>query len=43
MRTFSEENAKEIIFEFVLWVSQTHPSVLKTLMEAYKKSKEMKK
>ena len=41
MRIFSEENAKEIMFEFVLWVSQTHPSILKTLMDEYKKSKEM--
>ena len=43
MRVFSEENAKEIMWEFCLWLQETHPSVLKTLMEAYKKSKEMKK
>jgi|TARA_R100000482_G_scaffold22541_2_gene6600 hypothetical protein len=40
MRVFSEENAKEIMWEFLLWVQETHPSILKTLMVAYKKSKE---
>ena len=43
MRVFSEENAKEIMWEFSLWLQKTHPSVLKKLMDAYKKSKEMEK
>lgn len=40
MRVFSEENAKEVMWEFWLWVQETHPSILNTLMVAYKKSKE---
>ena len=40
MRVFSEENAKDIMWEFCLWVYQTHPTALETLMEAYKKSRE---
>lgn len=43
MRVFSEENAKEIMWEFCLWVQKTHPSILKNLMEAYRKSKEEEK
>jgi|TARA_R100000482_G_C5113893_1_gene142031 hypothetical protein len=42
MRVFSEENAKDIMWEFCLWLQETHPSTLHTLMKAYKKSKEMK-
>lgn len=43
MRVFTEEMALEGIADFLTWVEETHPSVLKQLVDAWKKSKEMKK
>ena len=42
MRVFTEEMALENIADFLTWVEETHPSVLKQLVNAWKKSKEMK-
>lgn len=42
MRVFTEEMGLERIADFLTWVEETHPSVLKQLVNAWKKSKEMK-
>lgn len=42
MRVFDDEMALELTAGFLTWVRETHPSVLKQLLDAWKKSKEMK-
>ncbi len=39
----AEKDVEEFAVDFMLWARKTHPTVLIGLMEAYKKSKEMKK
>ncbi len=41
MRVFTEEMAIEGVAEFLTWVNETHPSILKQLFDAWKRSKEM--
>ncbi len=43
MRVFDDETALELTGGFLTWVMETHPAVLKQLVDAWKKSKEMKK
>tara|TARA_X000001388_G_C2213595_1_gene116182 strand:- start:471 stop:602 length:132 start_codon:yes stop_codon:yes gene_type:complete len=43
MRVFTEEMTLEGIADFLTWIEETHPAVLKQLVDAWKKSKEMKK
>jgi len=41
LRVFTEEMALEGVSEFLTWVNETHPSILKQLVDAWKRSKEM--
>ena len=42
MKVFTEEMAIEGVAEFLTWVNETHPSILKQLIDAWKRSKEMR-
>ena len=39
----AEKDVQDFAVDFLMWARETHPVVLARLMEAYKKSKEMKK
>ena len=41
MKVFTEEMAIEGVAEFLTWVNETPPSILKQLIDAWKRSKEM--
>ena len=41
MKTFTDEMALEGVSVFLTWVWETHPSILKQLVDAWKRSKEM--
>ena len=37
MKTFTDEMASGIVFEFMLWAQKTHPEVIANLMSGFKK------
>jgi len=41
LRVFNDEMAIELTAGFLTWVRETHPSILKQLIDAWKRSKEM--
>ena len=36
MKTFTDEMATGIVFEFMLWAQKTHPEVIVNLMSGFK-------